>query len=125
MSRASNPTSIRVRCRCSCLEAWAFLVSSLPIWLTSKQLSGGGRWDDRFALAVMPGAVLMTLAVILWLIRERQRKLVLSLLLAFSIATQVLIVNRYRLDWQAQRDYYWQLAWRVPGAAAADRDLLV
>jgi uncharacterized membrane protein YvlD (DUF360 family) len=93
---------------------WAFLVSSLPIWLTSKQLSGGGRWDDRFALATMPGAILMTLAAIIWLIRAHQRKLVLTLLLLLSTATQVLIVNRYRLDWQAQRDYYWQLAWRVP-----------
>lgn len=96
------------------LGGWAFLVSSLPIWLTSKQISGGGRWDDRFALAPMVGAGLLTLSAILWLIRLRQRKLVLSLLLLFSVATQVLIVNRYRLDWQTQRDYYWQLSWRVP-----------
>ena len=82
---------------------WAFLVSSVPIWLTSKQLSGGGRWDDRFALAMMPGAVIMTWRVILWLVRARRRKLLLGLLLMFSIATQVLIVNRYRLDWQVQR----------------------
>ena len=93
---------------------WAFVAGSLPVWLTSKQLSGSGRWDDRFALSIMPGAVLMTMAAILWLIRVRQRKLVLTILLLLSVATQVLLVNRYRLDWQAQRDYYWQLAWRVP-----------
>jgi len=34
--------------------------------------------------------------------------------LTLSIATQVLIVNRYRLEWTVQSDYYWQLAWRVP-----------
>lgn len=96
------------------LGAWTFLVSGLPIWLTSKQLSGGGRWDDRFALAPMLGAGLITLAAVLWLIRTRQRKTVLALLLLFSVATQALIVNRYRLDWQEQRDYYWQLAWRAP-----------
>ena len=96
------------------LGAWAFLVSSLPIWLTSKQLSGGGRWDDRFALAPMLGAGLMTLALIIWLVRARQRRTVLAALLLFSVATQALIVNRYRLDWEQQRDYYWQLAWRVP-----------
>ena len=62
----------------------------------------------------MSGAVLLTLAGILWLIQPRQRKLVLSLLLMLSVATQVLIVNRYRLDWQTQRNYYWQLAWRAP-----------
>ncbi len=54
---------------------WAFVVGSLPVWLTSKQLSGSGRWDDRFALSIMLGAVLMTLAAILWLIRAQQRKL--------------------------------------------------
>ena len=93
---------------------WAFLTSSLSTWLTSKQLSGGGRWDDRFSIAVMFGAGLMTLALVLWLIRAEKRKLLLSLLLFLSITTQVLTVNKYRLDWQVQRDYYWQLAWRAP-----------
>ncbi len=93
---------------------WAFLTSSLSTWLTSKQLSGGGRWDDRFSLAVMFGAGLMTLALILWLIRAEKRKMLLSLLLFLSVTTQVLTVNKYRLDWLVQRDYYWQLAWRVP-----------
>ncbi len=106
--RRSNPLPVFV------LGVWAFLVSSLPIWLTSKQLSGGGRWDDRFALAPMLGAVLITLAAVLWLVRPAQRKTVLAVMLAFSVATQALIVNRYRLDWEQQRDYYWQLAWRVP-----------
>jgi hypothetical protein len=93
---------------------WAFLTSSLSTWLTSKQLSAGGRWDDRFSLAVMFGAGLMALFIILWLVRAERRKLVLSLLLVFSITTQILTVNKYRLDWVVQHDYYWQLAWRVP-----------
>ena len=93
---------------------WAFLIGSLTTWLTSKQLSGGGKWDDRFSLAVMFGAGLMTLAFILWLVRVEKRKLLLGFLLFLSITTQVLTVNKYRLDWVVQRDYYWQLAWRVP-----------
>lgn len=93
---------------------WAFIISSLSTWLTSKQLSGGGRWDDRFSLAVMLGSGLITLVLILWFIRVEKRKLILSILLALSIATQILTVNKYRLDWVVQRDYYWQLAWRVP-----------
>jgi hypothetical protein len=96
------------------LGACAFVVSGLIVWLTSKQLSGGGRWDDRFSLAMMFGASLLTLAGILWLIRVQQRKLLLTAMLIFAVATQVLVVNRYRLDWETQRDYYWQLAWRAP-----------
>lgn len=92
----------------------AFLVGGLPVWLTTKQLSGRGRWDDRFSLALMLGAGLILIALIVWMIQERRRKFLFSLLLVLSIATQVLIVNKYRLDWDVQRDYYWQLAWRAP-----------
>lgn len=92
----------------------AFLASGLPIWLTTKQISGEGRWDDRFTLAPMFGAGLMLIALVIWLMRAQRQKLVLSLLLAFSITTQVIVVNKYRLDWDIQRNYYWQLHWRVP-----------
>jgi hypothetical protein len=63
---------------------WSFLVGALPIWLTSKQLSGGGRWDDRFTLAPMLGAGLLTVAFIMWFIRARQRRLLLTVLLGLS-----------------------------------------
>ena len=107
--------------RCLLFGLWAFLVGALPIWLTSKQLSGGGRWDDRFTLAPMLGAGLLTVAFIMWFIRPRQRRLLLTVLLGLSIVTQVLVVNRYRLDWSVQNAYYWQLAWRVPALRSSDR----
>jgi hypothetical protein len=93
---------------------WAFVVSGLPIWLTSKQLSGGGRWDDRFSLAPMLGACMLTIGLVVAFVRPRARTGLLGLLLACSVATQILTVNKYRLDWSVQRAYYWQLAWRVP-----------
>ncbi|HEY5984177.1 MAG TPA: hypothetical protein VIU38_11970 [Anaerolineales bacterium] len=93
---------------------WAFFVSALPIWLTSKQLSTQGRWDDRFALAPMLGAVIVALYLIAAFIRTGAQRVLLSVLLALSIATQVLVVNRYRLEWGVQNSYYWQLHWRVP-----------
>lgn len=91
-----------------------FVVSGLPIWLTSRQLTGGGRWDDRFSLAMMLGAVVMVVALVMWVVRDRWQRPVLGLLLALSVATQVLIVNRYRQEWIAENAYFWQLAWRVP-----------
>jgi hypothetical protein len=93
---------------------WAFLVGAVPIWLTSRQLSAQGRWDDRFALAPMLGACILVTWLIAALIRPRWQRLVLGFLLFVSITTQVLVVNRYRLDWGVQNAYYWQLAWRVP-----------
>ena len=93
---------------------WAFIVSGLPIWLTSKQLSTQGRWDDRFALAPMLGAVTLVICLVAAFIQKRMQRVLLSILLALSITTQILVVNRYRLDWAAQNTYYWQLFWRIP-----------
>ncbi len=96
---------------------WAFLVGGLPVWLTSKQISAGGRWDDRFSLALMLGAGVLTVGLVIWLVRANQRRLLLTVLLGLSIVSQVLVVNKYRLDWAVQNAYYWQLAWRVPALA--------
>ncbi len=93
----------------------AFLVSAFPIWLTSRQLSGTGRWDDRFSLATMLGTGVMVIVLIMRLVRGPWQKVVLGILLAASITTQMLIVHRYRLEWAVENAYYWQLAWRVPG----------
>ncbi len=96
---------------------WAFLVSGLPIWLTSKQLSSLGRWDDRFALAPMLPACILVVCFVGGLVRGRWQGPLLAVLLAVSAATQVLVVNRYRLDWAGQNQYYWQLHWRAPALA--------
>jgi len=93
---------------------WAFLVSAVPIWLTSRQLSAEGRWDDRFTLAPMLGACLLVIWAVAALVQSRKRAAVLAVLLALSITTQILVVNRYRLDWAVQNTYYWQLHWRAP-----------
>lgn len=92
----------------------AFGVAGVPIWLTSKQLSTQGRWDDRFALAPMLGACMLTVWLVATFIRPRWQRLVLGVLLFVSMTTQILVANRYRLDWAVQNAYYWQLAWRVP-----------
>jgi len=91
----------------------SYIVSALPIWAIGKEVSTGG-WNDRFALAPMLGAGLMVMALLLWFVRPAGQKLILSVLLVFSIAAQVWTVNIYRRDWSTQLDYYWQLYWRVP-----------
>ena len=91
----------------------AFVLSALPVWAIGKEISTGG-WNDRFALAPMLGAVLMVIGILPWLVHPARQKVVLGFLLAFSIATQVWVVNIYRHDWSTQLDYYWQLYWRAP-----------
>jgi hypothetical protein len=91
----------------------AFLLGAVPIWVIGKDISSGG-WADRFALAPLIGACLMVLALLLWFVRPAGQKIVLSVLLVFSIAAQMWVVNQYRQDWRTQLDYYWQLYWRAP-----------
>ncbi|RPI93728.1 MAG: hypothetical protein EHM40_08890 [Chloroflexi bacterium] len=104
---SSSPASVFI------IGFLAFILGALPIWVINEQISAGA-WNDRFALTPMLGACLMVLALLLWLVRPAGQKFILSVLLAFSIAAQVWVVNVYRRDWRTQLDYYWQLHWRAP-----------
>jgi len=90
------------------------LLGGLPVWAIGKNITGGGRWDDRFSQAPMIGAVLLTVVITSILVRIRWQSLVLSIMLASAIVTQVVVVNKYRLDWQYQKSLYWQMYWRAP-----------
>jgi tetratricopeptide (TPR) repeat protein len=107
-SDVSTPVSVLV------IGFLLFALGALPIWAIGKQVSAVGSWVDRFSLAPMGGASLMVVALLLWLAQPQRQKLILSILLVSSIATQVIVVNSYRADWQSQRGYYWQLYWRAP-----------
>ena len=97
--------------------AAALLLGGLPVWLTDRQMIVG-MWSDRFSLAPMLGAALLLVWLIVWLSRTKlQRGVILMLLLGFSIASQIRTANKYRLNWELQRDYYWQLNWRAPDLA--------
>lgn len=73
--------------------------------------------EDRFTLAYMP-LVGILLAGLLWLIRnEGQRALAAGLLVALAAGYQVQVLKGYSDDWKVQKNFAWQLAWRVPGLA--------
>ncbi len=115
--QSSTPTSMFI------VGILAFVLGALPVWAIGKQISGAGRWDDRFTLAPMLGAGLVVIALLLWFVRPARQKTLLGILLVLSIATQVLVTNKYRLEWGVQSAYYWQFYWRVP-ALQADTALL-
>jgi len=101
----------------------SFVLGAFPVWAIGKQISGGGRWDDRFTLAPMLGAGLVVIALFLWFVYPSRQRIVLSILLVFSITTQVLVINKYRVEWSTQSEYYWQFYWRAP-ALQTDTALL-
>jgi hypothetical protein len=92
----------------------AFLAGGIPIWMMGRQASVGN-WSDRFSISMMLGSVVLVIFLVVWLIKTgKQKNLIFSLLLGFSISSQIWNSNTYRLDWELQRNIYWQMAWRIP-----------
>ncbi|HEX7555038.1 MAG TPA: hypothetical protein VF338_00330 [Leptolinea sp.] len=90
------------------------LVGGIPVWITGRQ-SIGGPWADRFALGPMFGAVLLLVGIIHWFSREKlQQSILFGLIFGIALSSQMQTVNKYRLSWDNQNDFYWQLAWRAP-----------
>lgn len=92
----------------------ALLFGGVPVWIIEKQVSGGGGFDNRFAIGPMVGAVLLVVTLTVILVQPRWRRWVFAFLLMMGVFTQVFIVNTYRREWAGQRNYFWQLIWRVP-----------
>jgi hypothetical protein len=90
------------------------LAGGIPVWITGRQ-SIGGPWADRFVLGPMFGAVLLLVGTIHWFSRRRlQQSILLGVVFAFALSSQMQTVNKYRLSRDTQNDYYWQLTWRAP-----------
>ncbi|MDD5367698.1 MAG: hypothetical protein PHQ40_01320 [Anaerolineaceae bacterium] len=93
----------------------ALVFGGLPVWLTARLITVG-KWSSRFSLAPMLGAIVLVVLFVVSMIRTpKQRTGFLAVLLCLSIVTQVRTTDRYRRDWDNQRNYYWQLFWRAPG----------
>lgn len=97
------------------IGAYAILVGFLPAWFTGRDVFSG-LYGMRFALPAIIGASIFLVGLIQILLRTEQQKLVLfCLLVSLSVSYHLRNANIFRLDWQAQRAYYWQLFWRAPG----------
>ncbi len=91
-----------------------FLAGGIPVWITGRQ-SIGGPWADRFALGPMFGAILLLVGLIHWFSRRRlQQSILVGVIFGFALSSQMQTVNKYRLSWDNQKDFYWQLNWRAP-----------
>jgi hypothetical protein len=91
-----------------------FLLGGAPVWATDRQMIVG-MWSDRFSLGPMFGAAILVVAVFSWLSdRKGPRSAALALFLALGMAAQMQTVHNYKQNWEAQKDFYWQLFWRAP-----------
>jgi hypothetical protein len=91
-----------------------FLAGGMPVWVTGAQATAG-TWSDRFTLAPMAGAIILLVSLVSWLSKGKlQRMILLGVIFGLAMSSQMQTVNKYRLDWDLQRSYYWQMVWRMP-----------
>ncbi len=96
----------------------AVIMGGLPVWSTNRQIIVG-MWSDRFSLGLMFGVAILITGLAGWFSQKPVRRAVfLSIFLALGVAFQVQNTAKYRLNWDAQKDYYNQLVWRVPDMQA-------
>ncbi|MEJ5200794.1 MAG: hypothetical protein WHV66_01060 [Anaerolineales bacterium] len=100
--------------KCFVFGITATLFGLLPIWTTGRQASIEGMFADRFALASMFGASILTVLLIEWFIQKNRKTVALCVLLLLGIALNLRTANEYRWSWVKQQRTYWQLFWRAP-----------
>lgn len=97
------------------LGAYALLIGGWPFWATGLRIELAFPWD-RFTLPMMLGVSLLLVGLLELLIRSRRLKIILmGILVGLAAGAQLHIALQYRQDWEAQKAFFWQLAWRVPG----------
>jgi len=95
--------------------ALAILTGGWPFWVTDLELKL--RFPlDRFTLPLMFAACILAAGVVKQLFKARsQQALIIGLLVGFAAGFHYKDAVTYRQEWQAQKDFFWQLTWRAPG----------
>ncbi|MCZ7551042.1 MAG: hypothetical protein B6D39_02150 [Anaerolineae bacterium UTCFX2] len=97
------------------LGLFSLLAGGIPIWPTNLRLELFFPWD-RFTLPMMFGAALLLAGLIELLNFAPPINMALVVVCAgLAAGFHYQIALSFRADWLSQRDFFWQLAWRVPG----------
>jgi hypothetical protein len=91
------------------------LLGRLPSWAAGLQVGMTFPWD-RFMVSMMLGSAMFVAGLIEILIKTEKRKIyILAIVLAFSAAWQFQGANTFRRAWDTEKNFFWQMAWRIPG----------
>ncbi len=92
------------------------LLGPIPGWITDQFISlKNPLWSDRFGMASMIGASLLTIALVEMIISNRKTQTILLCAISgLSIVWHFSNTNQFRWAWNDQRNFYTQLRWRAP-----------
>ncbi|MBN1450164.1 MAG: hypothetical protein JW963_04040 [Anaerolineales bacterium] len=95
------------------LGLFILLVAGWPFWLTGVPVSLGYP-ANRATLSFMLGVSLL-LAGLFSLLPRQLDWILLAVFVALAAGRQFQWSNDFRRDWNAQKNLFWQMTWRVPG----------
>ncbi|MBT3339054.1 MAG: hypothetical protein HN855_07755 [Anaerolineae bacterium] len=97
------------------------LFAGIPFWLTDLPVSLEFP-ANRATLPFIFGSVFTLVGVSSLILNKNLKNILLVLLIAFSAGRQFLWADEFRRDWNVQKNFFWQLSWRVP---ALEEDTLI
>ncbi len=90
------------------------LFGLFPIWSSLRQITKG-KWSDRFDIPVMFGVAILLITILFIIVMSsKTRNIILIIITGLSISYQIQMANEYRKDFNRQKTFYTQLAWRIP-----------
>lgn len=99
------------------LGVLTLFAAGAPTWATDLPLRLVFPWD-RFTLQMMFGVSIVLIAALDGLLGSHRTKIgALAVLLGLASGFHFQLAETYRLDWDAQRTFFWQLVWRAPQIA--------
>lgn len=95
----------------------SLLFGILPFYIASYSIQWTEPpYNSRLALGMLPGAALISAAVIEKIVSKQNQKILMSLvILGAAIAWHIRYTNDYRKVWEYQSNFLQQLIWRAPG----------
>jgi len=92
----------------------ACLLGGVPWWLTGLPPTLAFP-SDRFTLPFILGGCLIIVGILIILpFKTWIKVIIMAILVGFAVGSQFLVTNQFRRDWETQRRFFWQLAWRIP-----------
>jgi hypothetical protein len=89
-------------------------MGSMPAWIADREITLSF-YSSRFALGSMLGASLFFVGLLEWITPRNFVKVTLvSILVALSTNYHIRTIDLYRVSWEWQKQFYWQLTWRAP-----------
>jgi hypothetical protein len=89
------------------------IFSLLPIWFIGQEASLV-LTSSRFAIPSVLGATLVTTGVLSYLCSNKNKIVVVAILVSTSAMLHIRTANEFRHEWIDLKNVFWELAWRAP-----------